>query len=32
MYHHSVMPCSLQIHEAGHAPFFVVHNVVHAPL
>jgi len=25
IYHHSVMPCSWQIHEAGHTPLFVVH-------
>ena len=29
MYHHSVMLCSWQIHEAGHAPLFVVHTIVH---
>jgi len=32
MYHHSVMPCSWQIREAGHTPLFVVHTVVHPPL
>jgi len=34
-YHHSVMPCSWQIREAGHGPLFVVHSplwVVHTPL
>jgi hypothetical protein len=35
MYHHSMMPCSWQIHEASHGPLFVVHSplwVVYTPL
>ena len=34
-YHNSVMPCSWQIREDGHAPLFVVHAllwVVYAPV